>query len=69
MAIYAHYLHMYFMHPNKVRFMWEDVICKYWPWAQRITPPNNINALLSITPALSIMHGKSHSWPCQVCLK
>lgn len=64
---YAHYLHMNFLYPNNVKFMWEDVICKYWPWAQRISSPSCSTALSSITPALSIMHGKSHSWSCQVC--
>ena len=64
---YAHYLHMNLLYPNNVKFMWEDVICKYWPWAQRISSLSCSAALSCITPALSIMHGKSHSWSCQVC--
>ncbi|XP_046863236.1 uncharacterized protein LOC124456981 [Xenia sp. Carnegie-2017] len=63
---YAHYLHMNFLQPHKVKYMWEDIICKYWPWALRVTSEENQNALKNIAPALSIMHGKSHSWSCQV---
>lgn len=63
---YAHYLHLHFLYPNNVKFMWEDVICKYWPWAQRVTAGENKMALVNTKPALSLMHGKSHSWSCQV---
>ncbi|XP_028409280.1 uncharacterized protein LOC114531881 isoform X1 [Dendronephthya gigantea] len=63
---YAHYLHLNFVHPNNVRFLWEDVICKYWPWAKRVTSEQNKMALTDTKPALSLMHGKSHSWNCQV---
>ncbi|XP_046856056.1 uncharacterized protein LOC124449149 [Xenia sp. Carnegie-2017] len=59
---YAHYLHIIFLQPHKDKYMWEDIICKYWPWALRVTSEENQNALRNIAPALPIMHGKSHSW-------
>ena len=63
---YMHYLHLNFIQPNKVKFLWQDVICKYWPWAQRVASGNENMALVNTQPALSLMHGKSHSWTCQV---
>ena len=62
---YAHYLHTQYLLPKQVRFIWQDVICLYWPWALSNTPSRFIGAL-AINPALSVMHGKSHSWNCQV---
>ena len=62
---YPHYLHTRFLLPKQVKFLWQDVICLYWPWAVSNTPPN-FSGALDMAPALSIMHGKSHSWNCQV---
>eukprot|EP00897_Mesotaenium_endlicherianum_P010228 jgi/Mesen1/9233/ME000595S08637 len=62
---YALYLDIHFMRKHKVGRMWEDVICKYWPWRA------NALDLIHEAPgkllcALNVMHGKLHSWPCQV---
>ena len=54
----AHYLQIHRLLPQGVKFMWQDVICKYWPWftslPKELSPPE---AFL-MKPALSIMHGK-----------
>jgi hypothetical protein len=63
---YTHYLHLNFIQPNRVKFLWQDVVCKYWPWAQRVASEKEKMALVNTKPALSLMHGKSHSWSCQV---
>ena len=65
---YAHSLHMHFIQPKHIRFMWEDVICKYWPWATNVATNNPQLKLTTTRPALSVMHGKAHSWSCQVCM-
>ena len=59
---YASYLQTYIMSPKKVKFLWYDVICKYWVWLQ------NKNPFLvdQMKPALSVMHGKVHQTACQV---
>jgi hypothetical protein len=62
---YPHYLHTRVLLPKQVKFLWEDVICLYWPWAVSNTPEAYVDAL-DMVPALSVMHGKSHSWNCQV---
>ncbi|XP_067305976.1 uncharacterized protein [Pseudorasbora parva] len=53
--------------PRNVQFMCTDVICKYWPYLQRVA---NIcpefSPLLDMKPFLSVMHAKAHSWKCEV---
>ena len=44
-----------------------DVICKYWPWANKTTFPDTINGN-DITPCLPVMHAKAHTWHCQVSM-
>ena len=58
---YPHYLHVK-VFPN-VKYIWGDVICLYWPWALKKSAAENT---LKALPCLSIMHGKAHSWHCQV---
>lgn len=60
---YAHYLQEKKMMPDKVKFMWYDVICKYWPWLIK-QDPATANVM---KPGLSVMHAKAHSWSCQAC--
>ena len=43
-------------------FFWQDVVCKYWPWLRKRKP----ELTTSMTPALSVMHGKGHAWYCEV---
>jgi len=59
---YPHFLQEKRMQPANVQYFWEDVVCKYWKWAER-------GGILvgNMKPALSVMHGKAHSWSCQVC--
>lgn len=59
---YAHYLQINDMIPRKVSFFWEDVVCRYWPWLKKKDPVS----ASKMSPALSVMHGKAHSWSCQV---
>ena len=59
---YPHYLHVK-VFPN-VKYIWGDVICLYWPWALKKSSAEE-NAMKA-TPCLSVMHGKAHSWHCQV---
>ena len=42
---YTHYFHLNFVNSNSVKFLWQDVICKYWPWAKRVTSENEKMAL------------------------
>lgn len=64
MYAYPHYLHVNFMLPNRVQYMWQDVICKFWPWATK--QQKYPLATQEIKPALSVMHAKAHAWDCQV---
>ena len=50
------------MVPSNVNYFWEDVVCKYWKWAQNIGLPG----VRHMKPALSVMHAKAHNWTCQV---
>ena len=59
---YAHYIQVTDMVLRKVSFFWEDVVCKYWPWLEKKDPV----VATKMKPALSVMHGKAHSWSCQV---
>ena len=59
---YAHYLQLHDMIPRKVTFFWEDVVCRYWPWLNK----KDLVSASKMSPALSVMHGKAHSWSCQV---
>lgn len=57
---YAHYIQEKHMSCAKVKFFWEDIVCEYWKWAQKVGIPSGMK------PALSVMHGKAHTWTCQV---
>ncbi|XP_072022311.1 uncharacterized protein [Amphiura filiformis] len=61
---YPHFLHVFILQPMGVRFLWQDVICRYWPWAKRRI--DHREAVETMKPALSIMHSKAHSWDCQI---
>lgn len=58
---YPHYLHVK-VFPN-VKYIWGDVICLYWPWTLK---KSAVEDAMKATPCLSVMHGKAHSWHCQV---
>lgn len=55
------------METTSVKFFCQDVICRYWPWLQRLVTANKVDAsLIEAKPFLSVMHGKAHDWKCQV---
>ena len=61
---YTHYLHINDFTERKVKFLWQDVVCQYWPWAEKAAL--SIPAALEIKPCLPAMHAKAHTWHCQV---
>jgi len=53
--------------PRNVQFMCTDVICKYWPYLNRVVNDcPELSPLLDMKPFLSVMHAKAHSWKCEV---
>lgn len=65
---YSHYLHEKVFAPQGVQWLWQDVVCQYWPWAERKSPLFPQSRAMDMQPALSVMHAKAHSWHCQVCI-
>lgn len=59
---YAHYMQQNYFIPRNVKFLWYDVVCKYWPWLKK----QNKEVSEKMKPALSVMHAKAHAWYCQV---
>ncbi len=54
---------------NSIGFVCQDVICRFWPWLQKIQqekPQTILPALKDMKPFLSVMHAKAHDWACQV---
>ena len=52
---------------TNVKFVWQDIMCKYLPWLKKVTDLlPDYKDLLSTSPALSVMHAKAHSLDCQV---
>lgn len=50
-----------------VQFFCSDVVCKYWPYLQRVVDHcPELGDLLNMRPFLSIMHAKAHSWMCEL---
>ena len=43
----------------------QDIVCKYWPWVRN--KEHLFPGSMDMIPCLSVMHGKAHSWPCEVC--
>ena len=59
---YHHYLHTKDILDRNVSFIFQDIACKYRPWAERVDPSN----ASKVTFALNLMHGTGHDWTCQV---
>uniref|UniRef100_A0A7M5X014 CxC3 like cysteine cluster domain-containing protein n=2 Tax=Clytia hemisphaerica TaxID=252671 RepID=A0A7M5X014_9CNID len=59
---YAHYLQKDHMVSKNVKFIWYDVICKYWSWLKS----NDPFLAEEMKPALSVLHGKMHQMSCQI---
>jgi len=55
---------------TSIAFVCQDVICRFWPWLQKVRPslPNEpgVQATKDMKPFLSVMHAKAHDWACQV---
>ncbi|KAM4530957.1 uncharacterized protein PAE49_023263 isoform 3-T4 [Odontesthes bonariensis] len=50
-----------------VKFFCSDVVCKYWPYLERVVRfCPELQDLLNMRPFLSIMHAKAHSWMCEL---
>ena len=64
---YALFLHQLLFGEVRMRFIWQDIMCKYWPWLEKVASkfPDK-SALLDTNKALSVMHSKAHSLECQV---
>ncbi|XP_066911104.1 uncharacterized protein, partial [Clytia hemisphaerica] len=62
--IYAYpaYLLTNFILPNKVEYLFTDVMCKLWPYLCKV----DSNLPSKIKGALSVMHAKGHNLRCQV---
>eukprot|EP00795_Rhopilema_esculentum_P016199 gene16199-7570_t len=64
---YALFLHQLLFGEVRMRFIWQDIMCKYWPWLEKVASkfPDK-SALLDTNKALSVMHSKAHSLECQL---
>ncbi|XP_023816114.1 uncharacterized protein LOC111948256 isoform X1 [Oryzias latipes] len=52
---------------QNVGFFCSDVVCKYWPYLQKVVRHcPELQGLLTMHPFLSIMHAKAHSWMCEL---
>ncbi|KAG1943764.1 hypothetical protein F2P79_014877, partial [Pimephales promelas] len=52
---------------QNVQFFCSDVVCKYWPYLERVVDHcPELEDLLDMRPFLSIMHAKAHSWMCEL---
>lgn len=64
---YALFLHKFLSAALQMRFIWQDIMCKYWPWLKRVVVKfPELSNLLNSSRALSVMHAKAHSLDCQV---
>ncbi|XP_072045397.1 uncharacterized protein [Amphiura filiformis] len=65
---YSHYLHIHFLMQQSVDYLFQDIMCKYWLWANKVGTTSSLwqEGTTCIKPALSVFHAKAHSWHCQV---
>ncbi|CAL8469905.1 g9447 [Coccomyxa elongata] len=75
---YHHLLHSDYTFPKGVKLIFQDIMCKWWPWSLKtnaalrastdqsswVVP--NAAAEAAAEPLVSAAHGKLHSWHCQV---
>ncbi|XP_043242318.1 uncharacterized protein LOC122391992 isoform X2 [Amphibalanus amphitrite] len=61
---YGHYLHQTLF--KNACFFASDVVCKYWPWAQRVARVFPEYSLGDTQPFLSVMHASGHAYYCQI---
>ncbi|XP_043232044.1 uncharacterized protein LOC122386681 isoform X3 [Amphibalanus amphitrite] len=61
---YSHFLHQErFPH---VQYFASDIVCKYWPWAQRVSRRWPEYSTGDSMPFLSVMHATGHAYYCQI---
>ena len=64
---YSLFLHKWMADALNAEFVWQDIMCKYWPWLENVVKQlPDFAPLLSSSKALSVMHAKAHSLDCQV---
>ena len=64
---YPMFLQQHIMNKTTIGYFCQDVICRYWPWLERMaSKQEEYKDLLKTKPFLSVMHGKAHDWSCQV---
>ena len=56
---YANYIQAKKMLPARVRFFWEDIVCRYWKWASKI----GLEETKTMRRALSVMQPKLINGP------
>ncbi|XP_043207566.1 uncharacterized protein LOC122373504 isoform X2 [Amphibalanus amphitrite] len=62
---YSHYLQQK-RFPNGLQYFASDIVCKYWPWTQRVGQLFPEHATHDTKPFLSVMHAMSHAYYCQI---
>lgn len=64
---YTLFLHNELSTTLKMQFLWLDIMCKYWPWLEKVARKLPVmSSLLNTKSALSVLHAKVHSLDCQV---
>ena len=64
---YSMFLHKWVAGALNTEFIWQDIMCKYWPWLESVVKKlPSFAPLLRSSKALSVMHAKAHSFDCQV---
>ena len=61
---YSHFLQQK-RFPN-LQYFASDIVCKYWPWSQRVGQLFPEHDTHDAKPFLSVMHAMSHAYYCQV---
>lgn len=52
---------------HDITFFCMDVVCKYWPYLQRVsTNCPELQPLQNMRPFLSVVHAKAHDFKCEV---
>ncbi|XP_043246029.1 uncharacterized protein LOC122393759 isoform X2 [Amphibalanus amphitrite] len=61
---YSHYLHQ--SRFPAVKYYASDIVCKYWPWTQRVSRRWPEYDTHGSEPFLSVMHATGHAYYCQI---
>lgn len=64
---YPLYLQQKLASSKSAKFFCMDVMCKYWPYLQRMVKTfPELEPLLNMKPFLSVVHAKAHDFKCEV---